>query len=222
MEAAFGAALSGAPSVLPIIAAAARRRSTSEALRWLRRTGAAWELESWTYAEVWRRSIDTAGALRGYGADGRAVGVAIDEGPALPLLELAILLAGGHIVPMDVCDPCGRLAVLLRDSTPVLAVAKDDPGLEALERAAAEAFAENPGAAPRLLLATAMGLGERGADEGLPYEDVFETPPAAAVSHIFFTSGSTGRPKGCVTTHGALASYCAAKNATYSVTEESV
>eukprot|EP00434_Breviolum_minutum_P014801 symbB.v1.2.013051.t1/scaffold868.1/size293455/6 len=40
---------------------------------------------------------------------------------------------------------------------------------------------------------------------------------ASKVSHIFFTSGSTGRPKGCVVSHGALESYCRAKNEAYDV-----
>eukprot|EP00439_Symbiodinium_sp_Y106_P012434 s1935_g1.t2 len=155
----------GASSVLPAIAAAARRRATGEALRWLCRTGAQFQVERWTYAEVWQCSIDAAGALRAHGVTSRAlVGVAVDEGPALPLLELAVLLANGQIVPLDVCDPPGRLAVLLRDSEPVLAVAKDDAGLKALAQASAEAFAET-GAGPALMLASALGLDRKPAKE---------------------------------------------------------
>ncbi|CAJ1356702.1 unnamed protein product [Effrenium voratum] len=195
---------SGEATILPCIAGACR---DSVALLWLTCEENKWQRQTWTHQEVWQRACGAAQRL----GRGRC-GVAVDEGPLLPLLELAVLLAGGSIVPLDPCEPKGRLASVLEDSAPDQVVAKDAAGLANVELA----LEQVQGARPALILA----------------EHLFADGPAActeapaiagdAISHVFFTSGSTGKPKGCVVAHCALRSYCLAKNATYKLGAESV
>ncbi|KAK3255974.1 hypothetical protein CYMTET_34869, partial [Cymbomonas tetramitiformis] len=61
------------------------------------------------------------------------VGVALEEGPLLPLLEVAILLSRAVIVPLDISEPSPRLALLLEDAELAVIVTKDNAHHEKLE-----------------------------------------------------------------------------------------
>eukprot|EP00927_Polykrikos_kofoidii_P067130 TRINITY_DN62646_c0_g1_i1.p1 TRINITY_DN62646_c0_g1~~TRINITY_DN62646_c0_g1_i1.p1 ORF type:complete len:1063 (-),score=176.82 TRINITY_DN62646_c0_g1_i1:50-3238(-) len=215
--------------------------------------------ERWRFSDLWARASAIAVELRHlahstgwWATDGDAdvfrIGVGIDEGVGLPLVELAVLLAGGAIVPLDPRDPCRRLACALEDAELALVVAKDVSAVSAVEEAAAAAFPLATGGRrpPVVLLQTLLdavaspaataasvdkvagGVGNHG---GYSSATDAPIPPTswqasagslASTSHVFFTSGSTGRPKGCVVTHRSLAHYVAARNAFYKVGADSI
>jgi len=169
----------------------------------------------------------------------RRVGVAIDEGMALPMVELAVLIAGGCIVPLDPRDPCARLASGLLDADLALVVAKDTETVALVEAAALAASASSQDGHQRLhvvLAADVVDVGPPASPQpvlGMPVpfrplppemddKSQFMDVSPSTTSHLFFTSGSTGRPKGCIVAHRALANYCAARNVVHGVVETSV
>lgn len=202
-------------------------------------------LQRWTYREIWRaaRAIARTLLLRCPHADDvkRKVGVMIDDGPLLPIVELAVLLAEMVIIPLDAGDP--RVRFIIEDATPDLIITKDaNTSQIAHEAIRASEIAPSPLV---LTIASTTGAIDPGATFILTQDDrrraindkeskedkneddefSFASPSSttsASVSHIFFTSGSTGRPKGCVVAHSALLSYCRAKSQVHRVDESSV
>ncbi|CAK0815056.1 unnamed protein product, partial [Prorocentrum cordatum] len=146
------------------------------------------------------------------------VGVALTEGAALPLVELAVLLAAAAVVPLDPEEPPARLHHLADDASLSAVVVEDAPRAAGLRAALGERV--RAVTAPELLPSSAC---LRSVEASQPSSALdAELPAADAVSHVFFTSGSTGRPKGCVCTHGNLAAYCEAKNSVFSVDSSSI
>ncbi len=158
------------------------------------------------------------------------IGVMVEEGPALAVLELAVMVAGHALVPLSAHDPPSRLRCMLEDADVRAAVAPDAAAARRLREAQVSPF-------PILLAADVVdsasletGRGDNGATGNNDTTASRPTPPpmqrprpaAAAVSHVFFTSGSTGKPKGCLATHAALLSYCQAKNTAHDVDANSV
>lgn len=177
-----------------------------------------------SYSNLVERALVAAGRLRRsvsktLGEGPRLVGVAVDEGIVLPLIQFAVLLAGCAIVPLDPEDPPRRFAHVLEDARPIAAVARDQAGLDKF--AEAWEFVDFVGAGvekPTLWLANDMIE-----KDNLPCDEIDDhRPQTRDVSHVFFTSGSTGRPKGCVCTHSNLLAYCKAKNKAHQINAESV
>lgn len=145
------------------------------------------------------------------------VAVAVDDGPWLPLSELAALRSGAAIVPLDPHDPTARLAGLLSESQPRIVVTKDRGDAKKLRDAVA--------------LAGGPSVPVIDASEEWPDFCTNDTEPCMSESlgidperlcYMWFTSGSTGKPKGCLVTHGAFAHYCGiAKNESHGVTPQS-
>lgn len=52
----------------------------------------------------------------------------VDEGPLVPILELAIFLAGAVIVPLDPKEAAERLGMMLDDIIPNVFVVKEGAG----------------------------------------------------------------------------------------------
>lgn len=171
-----------------------------------------------TYAELWHKAHIVALSLRQKGDisnTGMRVGVALEEGPLLPLLELAILLSRAVIVPLDISEPSPRLALLLEDAELAVIITKENAHHEKLKLILSKRVLS---LRPCKLLVAEHLLDE--GSWGVPACKVPAPAPAVDpkdVSHIFFTSGSTGRPKGCVVAYSALASYCFAKNTAHRV-----
>eukprot|EP00928_Gymnodinium_smaydae_P078912 TRINITY_DN62969_c0_g1_i1.p1 TRINITY_DN62969_c0_g1~~TRINITY_DN62969_c0_g1_i1.p1 ORF type:complete len:1010 (+),score=109.94 TRINITY_DN62969_c0_g1_i1:31-3030(+) len=238
------AALPEVPStVLHPIHASARRRPSAPALMWLSReadrAGTHWTVQCWSFASMWTHAITAAGKLRALTAgrferrDATAagepcrVGVAIDEGPALALVELAVLAAGCSIVPLDAKDVAARLAGVIADADIELVVAKDAVSALVFEKAAAVA-SQSGQSRPRIVeVAEVLDLSAEdttSADPAIGAQSATLDPSldSSCTSHVFFTSGSTGRPKGCVVAHSSLANYCCARNAIHAVGEDAV
>ncbi len=152
----------------------------------------------------------------------------VDEGPYLPLLELAILLAKMVIVPLDASDP--RLHFLLEDAEPAIIITKDESAVEKTTECVQHMKSsdnentrhwERPVVIKADELLKQKNKRDNNDDaDGIPEIGSLSQP--GDVSHIVFTSGSTGRPKGCVVTHEALASYCLAKNDAHRVDRQSI
>lgn len=192
--------------------------------------------EVWSYAQLHTAALQAARALhraeqacRGSHGDRDArasvprVGIMVNEGPHLPLLELAILFAACAVVPLDPEDPLPRLQLLLEDAElAAVVVPDDDSGAASTAAACCE---QQVGAAAVLKASALLPTSPEGVTSeasSVTSEDLPLLPGPDAVSHVFFTSGSTGRPKGCVCTHANLDAYCRAKNELHSVSSESI
>ncbi|WP_455431705.1 non-ribosomal peptide synthase/polyketide synthase [Streptomyces griseosporeus] len=140
--------------------------------------------ESLTYRQLDRRSNALAAELVARGAGpGRLVAVLLPRSVDLMVALLGVLKSGAAYVPVDPSYPAERIAVILQDSAPALAVTAD------------------PDLAPAGL-ATVRPTGAEADALG-------HTPRPEDAAYVIFTSGSTGRPKGVVVEHRALGAYLA-------------
>jgi amino acid adenylation domain-containing protein len=148
----------------------------------------AWE--TWTYAELARRSNEIALqlALQGVGA-GQAVGVVALRHPDTVAALIAILKVGGSYVPLEAAYPPDRLRLLCEDAdVRIILAAGETTG----------AFPSVP--ADTLSLSKVPARPEAGTHES--FVAGISTGDAA---YVMFTSGSTGVPKGVVVPHRAIA-----------------
>jgi amino acid adenylation domain-containing protein len=143
-----------------------------------------------TYAELntWAEHLAgllTAGGLRA----GENVGVALHRSLELIAAELAVLKAGGTVVPLDPDLPADRLAFLLTDSRSRFVLSDSgtalpsDAGVSRIDadRERAGEVRAVPARNP------ARGLGG-----------------SESVAYVLYTSGSTGTPKGVLLPHRAI------------------
>ncbi|MCF3103758.1 non-ribosomal peptide synthetase [Streptomyces roseoverticillatus] len=139
-----------------------------------------------TFAELDRRTAETAGVLTGLGvAPGDRVGVSLPRGADLVVALLAVWRAGAAYVPIDPEYPQERRHGMVRD------------------------------AGVRVLVTTGAGRawpdGVRTVEAGGPAAaaDRHPAPPVPLAGHapayVIYTSGSTGTPKGVETTRGGVA-----------------
>ncbi|KAJ1490749.1 hypothetical protein T484DRAFT_1883850, partial [Baffinella frigidus] len=164
------------------------------------------------------------------------VAICVDEGWMMVVAQLAVLMAGGAFVPVDLSFPPARVAFLLRDSGASIVIARE-ADLDKVRLAAStpdllsplpgsppEAASEQPQPSwkiPRLDAAKksaepgqpvflgAEGLcdGEGGGClEGVGGGEE-DSGEEANLCWIFYTSGSTGTPKGVLCEHRAALAY---------------
>ena len=144
--------------------------------------------DSVTYAQLWRRSGELAGALAAMGVGrGHTVAVDLDRSVDLVVAFLGIARAGAAYLPSDTYAPPERVAGILAESGAVAAVVRDDT-----------AGGRVPSSV-RTLTAWAGGTGYPG-DIRAPECDAAGEDPL----YVTYTSGSTGRPKGVVVPHRAV------------------
>ncbi|HEX3127632.1 MAG TPA: amino acid adenylation domain-containing protein [Thermoanaerobaculia bacterium] len=127
-----------------------------------------------TYAELERRSAETARTLRAMGAGPEAgVAVCLERTAELIVTLLGVLRAGSFYVPIDPKYPAERRAFLIEDSGARVVVGPHPPA-----PSPAPPFTPSPG-------------------EG-------ETCLAAGnLAYLIYTSGSTGRPKAVAISHAS-------------------
>ncbi|HZF11058.1 MAG TPA: amino acid adenylation domain-containing protein, partial [Thermoanaerobaculia bacterium] len=177
----------GAPGVIELFAAQARRTPEAVAVRPAGDEGA-----GITYRELDRRASRLAWRLRALGIRPEVpVGLCVEPSQELAVGVLGILRSGGALLPLDPSHPPARLAFQLQDAAvPVLVTqAHLLPGLPP------------HGAATVLLEEEAVGE-EAGEPE--------RSPAPGDLAYLIYTSGTTGRPKAVQVEHGMLASTLAA------------
>ncbi|KAM4055568.1 AMP-binding enzyme [Hirsutella rhossiliensis] len=152
---------------------------------------------SWTYRELWAHSSLVARQLQGHGVErGTPVAVCLDRGRWSIAVILAVLLAGGTCVLIDLLSPRERVRGIVQAAGAAIlvnshATAPVTSGLcptiiDVSLLAAQNGYSQTE--CPSLLDAWERGVG---------------TPEDLAF--IMFTSGSTGHPKGIEMPHRTLA-----------------
>ncbi|MFB7474170.1 non-ribosomal peptide synthase/polyketide synthase [Kitasatospora sp. NPDC056184] len=135
-----------------------------------------------TYRQLERRANAFARELADRGVvPGSLVAVLLPRSVELTVALLGVHKAGGAYVPVDPAYPVERIALIVGDAAPVLAVVAED-GLV-------------PAALPTLRVTDAEA------------EPLDRRPRPQDPAYVIFTSGSTGRPKGVVVEHRALGAY---------------
>ena len=162
-----------------------------------------------TYAELQQQQDAVARALLEQGVGpGALVADFCDDGPGLVLAILGVLRAGATVVPLDPTQPRARLAALLEDCRPALAVCTE---------------AGRAGLAPRLSglcgppLVALEDLVEAGRTIDRTLDSCWQGAALSELSHVIYTSGSTGAPKGVACERRALLAYARGKIARHRV-----
>ncbi|OLQ07287.1 Plipastatin synthase subunit B [Symbiodinium microadriaticum] len=163
---------------------------------------------AWTRKDLAAAASRAAAALQRHLplASGACVALGVDEGPAMVVLQLAVMEARHFFLPLDLRQPPGRLEVMLTS------------------------------AGASLLLAFAASLGSIYPPEGcllVSAEEVLGATAATAeteelgypapddLCYVQFTSGSTGKPKGVLCEHRQAAWYALSKAVAEGVDESS-
>ncbi|MCQ9131984.1 non-ribosomal peptide synthetase [Streptomyces hilarionis] len=142
-----------------------------------------------TYDRLNRRANRMARHLQARGVGrGDRVGVHMHRSPDLYAVLLAVLKAGGCVVPLDPAHPTQYLARILREARPSPVICDDPDDLPPEARAGALSRDD--------LVRGSEGLPDGDTDPGTGPEDT---------AFLMYTSGSTGRPKGVRIAHRGLA-----------------
>ncbi|WP_431899027.1 non-ribosomal peptide synthetase [Nonomuraea sp. bgisy101] len=154
---------------------------------------------SLTYRELNARANQLARRLvaSGVGAE-QVVAVALPRSRDCVVAVLAVLKSGAAYLPLDVTYPRERLAFMIRDARPALAITTTSAG-RLLEDAADEVIClelDRP--------ETVAALAELSAGDLTDAERTTPAHPAHAM-YVIYTSGSTGTPKGVVITGQGMA-----------------
>ncbi|MFF7638659.1 amino acid adenylation domain-containing protein, partial [Kitasatospora sp. NPDC008050] len=149
-----------------------------------------------SYGELNARANRLARLLAGRGVGPESlVAVVMERSVELVVALLAVVKAGGAYVSIDPAYPTDRIAYMLQDCQPVIALCDQVAGktvaalVDTLPIVSADDFAT-------------------GCD-GLPDSDLVDGERTAALSpahpaYVIYTSGSTGRPKGVMIPHAGL------------------
>ncbi|MFE7133342.1 amino acid adenylation domain-containing protein [Streptomyces sp. NPDC057638] len=148
-----------------------------------------------SYAELDARANRLAHHLAALGVrPEQTVALACPRTPELLVAMVAVLKTGAAYLPLDLDHPDERLAFMVRDAAPVLALTSGTavPGL--------------PQGTPSLALDAPDVVAALGAR---PVTRPESSPPPGPqnAAYLLYTSGSTGRPKGVVVTRANLGNF---------------
>ncbi|MCT7659808.1 non-ribosomal peptide synthetase [Mycobacterium deserti] len=147
-----------------------------------------------SYAELHAEACRLAGELRQHGVGPEStVALVLPRSARAIVALLAVLAAGGAYVPIDVALPNTRIASIVAQSDPVLALTE-------------RRHSGRVGRVPELVLDDAA-VAERISRLDAVAEAIRRHPEQNA--YIIFTSGSTGEPKGVIGTNAAVLGYLA-------------
>jgi amino acid adenylation domain-containing protein len=147
-----------------------------------------------TYRQFAAATTDLARRLVAAGVRrGSRVGVCSRRVPQLPASEMAVLMAGGTFVPLDLGHPAERLRVMVADAGIETALV-DEAGAELLTGIVSQLIETGP-------LRT---------DARMAGPDEFGPAAMDQAAYVMYTSGSTGRPKGVMVSHRNLAAFVSA------------
>ncbi|MGF7237101.1 MAG: AMP-binding protein [Frankia sp.] len=143
---------------------------------------------TWTFADLWQRTCDLAGALSeaGVGSGDAVLHRAVAQ-PDTVATALAVMAVGAAAVPLEPAEPPGRVGELVQ-----ALLAGEWP---------ANTWYCGSGPAPDGL----PGVDPAGVTTGWPDPATVTDP--RAVAYVIFTSGSTGARKGVAVEHGNLSNY---------------
>jgi len=163
---------------------------------------------STTYGELYDVAKRVGGILR-RSASSRAgcCGVMLEDGPFIFVCQLAAMMAGMPVIPLNPHDPITRLRSVFDDA---------DIRVVIVANLASAAIVSQVCEDAKVWMVNEL------IDAPSVASDEIVAAGGADTSHIFFTSGSTGRPKGCVASHKALLAYCEAKNSAHDIHEKDV
>ncbi|OJF15797.1 non-ribosomal peptide synthetase [Couchioplanes caeruleus] len=148
-----------------------------------------------SYAELDARANRLAHHLvaLGIGVE-QVVALACPRTPELLVAMLAVLKTGATYLPLDLDHPPERLAFMVRDAAPVLALTGDSAVLDLPEGTPSLSLTDPD------VVAALEGHPATKPDPSVP-------PGPENASYVLYTSGSTGRPKGVVVTRGNLRNF---------------
>ena len=163
-------------------------------------------LKKVTYKELEDRANQVASRLISLGvAPETLVGLCMDRSIEMIIGLLAILKAGGAVLPLDPTYPAERLDYMLADSQAPIVLSQRN----LLDRTPEliRSFSKND---LKMVLMDGEHLEIHNHFEG---EDNTQVETDLAVhlnnlAYVIYTSGSTGKPKGVMITHGAIAGHC--------------
>ncbi|NTY37366.1 non-ribosomal peptide synthetase [Burkholderia diffusa] len=166
-----------------------------------------------TYREldVGTSRIATALRRRGVRPD-TPVALCVERSFDMVMALVGVLKAGAAYLPVDPDYPAERIAYLLRDARPAVAIT------QAHLREQVEA-ALGDGSATQLLTVADLFADEAAEREEAPAGEAVDD---ARLAYLIYTSGSTGKPKGAGNTHGALANRIAWMQHAYRLTRDDV
>ena len=145
-----------------------------------------------TYAQLNARANQLAHYLQrlGVGPEVR-VAICMEHCPEMVVAVLGILKAGGAYLPLDPDYPRERLAFMLRDADPAVALTREH-SLENLPEYGGRVVCLGSGREP------AAHESEKNPISGAT---------AQSLAYVIYTSGSTGQPKGVMCEHSGLVNY---------------
>ncbi|OXI49366.1 non-ribosomal peptide synthetase [Burkholderia aenigmatica] len=163
-----------------------------------------------TYRELDVSTSRIAAALRRRGVQpDTPVALCVERSFDMVMALVGVLKAGAAYLPVDPDYPAERIAYLLRDARPAVAIT------QAHLREPVEA-ALGDGATTQLLTVADL-LADESDAAGAP-----ATIDDLQLAYLIYTSGSTGKPKGAGNTHGALANRIAWMQHAYRLTRDDV
>ncbi|MGR3907616.1 amino acid adenylation domain-containing protein [Burkholderia sp. SR8] len=164
-----------------------------------------------TYRELDLNTARVAAALRRRGVrPDTPVALCVERSFDMLTALVGVLKAGAAYLPVDPDYPAERIAYLLRDARPAVAIT------QAHLRAQVEA-ALGADATTQLLTVADLLADDAGAADA-PADIVDD----AQLAYLIYTSGSTGKPKGAGNSHGALSNRIAWMQHAYQLTRDDV
>ncbi|WP_423379105.1 amino acid adenylation domain-containing protein [Burkholderia sp. LMG 32019] len=165
-----------------------------------------------TYRELDVGTSRIAAALRRRGVrPDTPVALCVERSFDMVMALVGVLKSGAAYLPVDPDYPAERIAYLLRDARPAVAIT------QAHLREQVEA-ALGDGATTQLLTVADLLADEIDNDDGGEAAKIDD----AQLAYLIYTSGSTGKPKGAGNTHGALANRIAWMQHAYRLTRDDV
>ncbi|MCA8066968.1 non-ribosomal peptide synthetase [Burkholderia sp. AU38729] len=165
-----------------------------------------------TYRELDVSTSRIAAALRRRGVQpDTPVALCVERSFDMVMALVGVLKAGAAYLPIDPDYPAERIAYMLRDARPAVAITQAHLR-EQVEAALGE------GVATQLLTVADLLADEAESDAA----EVTATIDDAQLAYLIYTSGSTGKPKGAGNTHGALANRIAWMQHAYGLTRDDV
>ncbi|ALX13348.1 non-ribosomal peptide synthetase [Burkholderia cepacia JBK9] len=168
-----------------------------------------------TYRELDAGTSRIAAALRRRGVQpDTPVALCVERSFDMVMGLVGVLKAGAAYLPVDPDYPAERIAYLLRDARPAVAITQAHLR-EQVEAALGE------GSGTQLLTVADLLADEAGEADGTP-TDAAAAIDDAQLAYLIYTSGSTGKPKGAGNSHGALANRIAWMQHAYRLTRDDV